>query len=125
MEGSSIPLANGRTTKFGAVPRLNSGVGLKAFAGMRDDPFFFDLPGFLNLTAPLDGDPSNDAMSFIGCAGTRPDFFAGKNVSSIVLEVPDSVLGTREHRGLGRHEHRRRPERPHGPPRDRHGVHPE
>ena len=67
---------------------------MRAFAGMRDDPFFFDLQGFLNITAPLDADPSNDADSFIGCSGqgSRPDFFAGTNVSSIVLEVPDSQL---------------------------------
>ena len=67
---------------------------MKLFAGMRDDPFFFDLQGFLNITAPLDDDPSNDAQSFIGCSGqgSRPDFFAGTNVSSIVLEVPDRQL---------------------------------
>ena len=89
-----IPFGYGRTTKFGAAPRAVTGGGVKAFAGMRDDPFFFDLPGFLNITAPLDADPSNDSMSFIGCTGTRPDFFAGKNVSSIVLELPDAQLGT-------------------------------
>ncbi len=84
----------GRTTAFGAAPKVVSGAhGAKVFAGMRDDPFFFDLPGFLNITAPLDGDPSNDSQSFIGCTGSRPDFFADKNVSSIVLEVPDRELG--------------------------------
>jgi hypothetical protein len=62
---------------------------------MRDDPFFFDLPGFLNITAPLDADPTNDSSSFIGCSPQqgRPDFFKGTNVSSIVLEVPNSQLG--------------------------------
>lgn len=89
-----IPFGQGRTTKLGASPRAVSGGGIKAFAGLRDDPFFFDLQGFLNITAPLDGDPSNDSQSFIGCSGqgSRPDFFAGTNVSSIVLEVPDGQL---------------------------------
>ena len=89
-----IPFTRGRTTKFGSSPRAVSGGGVKLFAGMRDDPFFFDLQGFLNITAPLDDDPSNDAQSFIGCSGqgSRPDFFAGTNVSSIVLEVPDRQL---------------------------------
>ena len=90
-----IPFGKGRTTAFGADPNAISGkLGTKVFAGMSDDPFFFDLPGFLNITAPLDGDPSNDSQSFIGCTGDRPDFFAGKNVSSIVLDVPDSQVGS-------------------------------
>jgi hypothetical protein len=90
-----IGLGQGRTTKFGANPRVISGkMNTKVFAGMSDDPFFFDLPGFLNITAALDGDPANDSTSLIGCTGSRPDFFAGKNVSSIVIEVPDSQLGS-------------------------------
>jgi hypothetical protein len=89
-----IPFGQGRTTKLGANPRIVTGGGARVAAGVFDDPFFFDLNGFLNLTAPLDADPANDAMSFIGCnpATGRPDFFAGLNVSSIVLEVPDSQL---------------------------------
>jgi hypothetical protein len=89
-----IPFGHGRTTEFGSAPVVASGGGIRAFAGMRDDPFFFDLNGFLNITAPLDNDPSNDAMSFIGCngQGSRPDAFAGTNISSIALEVPDSQL---------------------------------
>jgi hypothetical protein len=84
----------GRTTKLGNEPRIIQAGALRAAAGVFDDPFFFDLNGFINITAPLDDDPSNDSMSFIGCSGqgSRPDFFAGLNVSSIVLEVPDSQL---------------------------------
>jgi hypothetical protein len=91
-----IPMHEGRTTRFGATPRIVTEGGTRVFAGVREDPFFFDLNGFLNLTAPLDADPANDALSFIGCdpAAGRPDFFAGTNVSSIVLEVPDSALGS-------------------------------
>ncbi|NNC42213.1 MAG: DUF4331 family protein [Acidimicrobiia bacterium] len=46
-------------------------------AGLYDDPFFFDLAGFQN------------ELAFTG-----DDFFAGLNVSAIVLEVPNSALGT-------------------------------
>ena len=92
-----IPLRNGRTTRFDAAPRSNSGGGARLFAGVSEDPFYFDLPGFINLAKGLDAiglddDPTNNAESFIGCTEARPDFFAGLNVSSIVLEVPDSQL---------------------------------
>jgi hypothetical protein len=48
------------------------------FAGWRSDPFFFDTLGALN-NLQLTGD----------------DFFVDKNVCSIVLEVPNSVLGSK------------------------------
>ena len=46
------------------------------FAGWRSDPFFFDVPGAMNN------------LQFTG-----DDFFADKDVCSIVLEVPNSALG--------------------------------
>src|SRR5207244_10367118 len=62
--------------------------GGKLFAGLRSDPFFFDLLGFrgslgLGGTARLcDSRPGNH------------DFFKDLNTMAIVLEVPDSALGT-------------------------------
>lgn len=50
--------------------------GFEFFAGVRSDPFFFDLSGFL------------DGFTFTG-----DDFFIDKNVFGIVLEVPKSELG--------------------------------
>ena len=44
--------------------------------GLFDDPFFFDFDGF------------NDGLNFTG-----EDFFAGLDVSAIVLEIPSSELG--------------------------------
>jgi hypothetical protein len=77
----------GESTPFGATPRTTRKDGITAFAGRRDDPFFFDLPGFLNILGP---------GSLIGCgsASSHPerDFFAGRNVSSIVLELPSRLL---------------------------------
>jgi hypothetical protein len=49
------------------------------FAGWRSDPFFFDPIGAVNN------------LQFTG-----KDFFADKDVCSIVLEVPNSALGSKE-----------------------------
>jgi hypothetical protein len=49
------------------------------FAGWRSDPFFFDTMGALNN------------LLFTG-----DDFFTGKDVCSIVLEVPNSALGSKK-----------------------------
>jgi hypothetical protein len=59
---------------------------VRAYAGLRDDPFFFDLDGFINILSKDEG------KSFLGCSGVRTDFFAKKNVSSIVLELPARML---------------------------------
>jgi hypothetical protein len=69
--------------------------GVRAFAGMRDDPFFFDLQGFLNI---LSSDPGK---SFLGCSSPRPDAFAGSNVSSIVVELNRSLLTRRGSSKIG------------------------
>ena len=53
--------------------------GAWLFAGLRDDPFFFDFVAFLGLKDFCDPDPS-------------PDTFKGFNVKSIVLEVPTESL---------------------------------
>jgi Domain of unknown function (DUF4331) len=49
------------------------------FAGWRSDPFFFDVQGALNN------------LQFTG-----DDYFADKDVSSIVLELPNAALGPRK-----------------------------
>jgi hypothetical protein len=78
-------IVSGRTSAFGAV-RVNGGGGVSAYGGMRDDPFFFDLNGFINILSTKKGE------SFLGCKGKRKDAFAGTNVSSIVLELPAGML---------------------------------
>ena len=70
------PIAKGKTDEVIAIP----GGGM-LFAGVMDDPFFFDLNGFLNLDFCAPGD-------------ARPNFFAGLNISAIALEVPSSWLGS-------------------------------
>jgi hypothetical protein len=84
-----IPKGVGRTTGFSeSTPYVATADGVSAFAGQRDDPFFFDLLGFINILGP--------GTSLIGCGDPddhpERNFFAGRNVSSIVLEVPSSML---------------------------------
>lgn len=74
------------TTSPGNGVKINRSGQVLGYAGLRDDPFFFDLNGFLNILSTEPG------KSFIGCASPRTDFFAGKNVSAIVLELPSSLL---------------------------------
>ena len=87
-------ILNGKTSPFGKVV-ANRGRGVRAFAGMRDDPFFFDLDGFLNILS------SQPGKSFLGCTSSRPDKFAGSNVSSIVLELNRSLLTRRGSSKIG------------------------
>ena len=61
--------------------------GGKLYAGKRDDPFFFDLAGFNQLKDSGFTDPSGLTDS----PGT--DFFAGTNILTIVLELPDGAIG--------------------------------
>ncbi len=64
----------------GAVETELSGTSARIWAGLRDDPFFFDLEGFQDTlsTGALAFDPTRDS-------------FAGANVTAIVLEVPVSA----------------------------------
>jgi hypothetical protein len=59
--------------------------GGKAFAGLRSDPFFFDLAAFQGAVLGM-GD-----RAF--CDGDEVDFFAELNTNAIVIEVPDGALG--------------------------------
>lgn len=67
----------------GTDASVATGNGLTVFAGVRDDPFFFDLTRFQAILA-------GEATAF-GDPGT--DTFAGLNVYAIVVEVPLSMLG--------------------------------
>jgi hypothetical protein len=66
----AAPVSTGRNA------RVTDAGGYRFFAGWRSDPFFFDTKGALNN------------LQFTG-----DDFFADKDVCSIVLEVPNTVLG--------------------------------
>src|ERR1700687_4233 len=64
---------------LGREAKVTVAVDTRFFAGWRSDPFFCDVEGAKNH------------VQFTG-----DDFFADKDVCSIVLEVPSSALGARE-----------------------------
>jgi hypothetical protein len=75
-------------------PRLGGGMtntditlqdGSHLFVGLRDDPFFFDLVAFLDQVKGAGG-----SRTF--CDGNENDFFAGANITAIVLQVPSDNL---------------------------------
>ena len=60
--------------------------GGKLFAGLRSDPFFFDLLGF---RGSLGLGPNTNTL----CDKDPTDFFKTLNTLAIILEVPDGALG--------------------------------
>jgi hypothetical protein len=81
---------NGAKVLDGKTGNANNGGGAKVYAGLKDDPFFFDLISFRAWRDP-DGDGAFTYTGPTTFAGV--DTFRGANVSSIVLEIPDSWLG--------------------------------
>jgi hypothetical protein len=74
-------VANGWT---GSDSKISGGG--KTTAGLFDDPFFFDLAAFQGEVLG-----TGNGRSF--CDSNTTDFFAGLNVSGIVLKVPNSAIG--------------------------------
>ena len=81
--GEGRAVASGFTNNAKGITLGRSGV--RAFAGQRSDPFFFDLIAFRNTVGISSGPGFCQATS---------DFFAPLDTLAIVLRVPDSALGT-------------------------------
>ncbi len=77
-DGGQI-IFEGAPVSTGRDARVTEAGDNRFFAGWRSEPFFFDTPGALNN------------LQFTG-----QDFFADKDVCSIVLEVPNSALGSKK-----------------------------
>jgi hypothetical protein len=76
-----VGLPGGDATVEGNVDMaLDAGNGLKAWAGLADDPFFFDLQGFNDTlaTGTLSFDPTRDSL-------------AGTNVTAIALTMDEAA----------------------------------
>jgi hypothetical protein len=85
-------VATGLTTPYKHGVKVAHVMGGGAvFAGVRDDPFFFDLPGFVEFKSQLLGGSTNLGTLLGGFTGT--DTFAGTNVLSIAIRLPDAKLG--------------------------------
>ncbi len=63
-----------------------------AWAGVRSDPFFFDLTGFIGTTTLL---TTGTAVGGDGLGNNPTDFFANLNTNAIVLSVPNGQLPNR------------------------------
>ena len=79
--GQGVEIASGSTGGNGQAMGKGSA---KAFAGLRSDPFFFDLTGFVGTVFGVGTD---------GLGSTPTDFFVGLNTNALVIEVPDDALG--------------------------------
>ena len=79
------------TTPLNTAPIINSvslhGSTLDVFAGLREDPFFFDVEQFFRVRAGFAG--LGPAVPF---RNPGLDFTAGYNVNSIVVRVPIAFL---------------------------------
>jgi hypothetical protein len=95
--GQVIGKTNGKTTALApdpnAAPIVNSGkVGdnkVDVFAGLREDPFYFDVEQFFRVRAGAAG--IGPAVGF-KAANQAIDFAKGYNVNSIVARIPRTLL---------------------------------
>jgi hypothetical protein len=76
-------VVRGEGSTAGAGTTSLKGDGL-AFAGVRSDPFFFDLTGFVGTVLHVGTD---------GLGANPTDFFSALDTNAIVIEVPDDQLG--------------------------------
>lgn len=83
VQAEGLPGASG--TVSGAVETVLEDGNTKVWAGMRDDPFFFDAEGYGNTL-------STGSVAFTGA-----DFFAGLNALAIVLEFDTAATVGAEH----------------------------
>lgn len=85
-------LSKGKVVAEGETGTVEKAKGnTKVFAGLRSDPFFFDLAAFRDdVLAQPQGRSFCDQPG-----GTGVDFFASLNTNGIVIEVPDAKLGTK------------------------------
>jgi Domain of unknown function (DUF4331) len=72
-------IAEGVPVSMGREAQVTEAGDHRLFVGRRGDPFFFDVLGVLK------------DFKFTG-----DDFFADKNIASVVLELPNSALGSKE-----------------------------
>jgi hypothetical protein len=86
LPGGSI---TGAVTAPGATPNIVTSGAIKAFAGLRDDPFFFDLTAFKKFVA---GPYVPAAGLRMASDGAPADTFAGTNVLYMALEFPITAL---------------------------------
>ena len=103
-DGAANPVAGGggqQVAKGSTGQMLSVAGGGMAWAGLADDPFYFDLVGFSNFKAAalnalgdaqLTGAELVAALGNICASDPAANFFENFDATAIVLEVPDSAL---------------------------------
>jgi hypothetical protein len=91
------------------TPTIVSQNGIKAFAGPRDDPFFFDLIGFNRVVAQINATSVNGGPGVADPSlFTHVDAFAGFNVQALVIEAPISdFVGSAKKFGISAFSYRK------------------
>lgn len=100
--GQSVSVTGGDTTPAAPLignpnpePVVNqftiNGETVSVFAGLREDPFFFDVQAFFKIRAALAG--AGPAAAFADLDNSE-DFAYEYNVNSIVVRIPISLLQT-------------------------------
>ncbi|MFK0160448.1 DUF4331 family protein [Streptomyces sp. NPDC090493] len=84
---SGVPVASGRTEETVTTPD-----GLKAFVGRAGDPFYLDGTVITSVVTALRNGAPVDLSAFEPQQASN--LFAGANVTAIVLEVPDELIGS-------------------------------
>lgn len=87
---ASATAANTNVTGPMPVVTTDAGTGISFYAGLADDPFFFDIPAFSRFTASVVAGAPNPAFFNRG-----RDSFAGYNTLSIGLSIPAQFLRSR------------------------------
>jgi hypothetical protein len=90
--GGSIlttPIATGAAAITNLVDL--GGASLKIFAGLREDPFFFDVEQFFKVRADRRANGAAGTVAF-RTLDTAVDFAKGYNVNALVVSVPISFL---------------------------------
>jgi hypothetical protein len=89
IEGLGTPITAPITPPNAAAPVITTTGGVSVFAGLRDDPFFFDLTGFQGFLA----NPQVPAAGLRAAGAGQPsDTFAGTNILAIVIEAPVTAI---------------------------------
>jgi hypothetical protein len=84
---SGVLVATGTTEETGTTPR-----GLRTFVGRAGDPFYLDGTVVTAVVTAIRNGGKVDLSAFD--PGQAVNLFAGTDVTAIVLEVPDELLGS-------------------------------
>lgn len=91
--GNTLRTVSGQTTALGTEPSITTtqarGSTVNVFAGLREDPFFFDVEQFFRVRAGALG--IGPAVGF-RAPDEAVDFAAGYNVNAIAVQIPITLL---------------------------------